>query len=385
MQNEHDGYASRHDRYANPSPLLQLFLLNPFLLRPDDETSERTLVSWLVKMAKEYLSGRVTVSDAEKFLNILTKDGILASRLYGPHPRYKGTRNYFLLKRGEAPIFVEKKETPIHPWHLEQPRPSQPEGPAEIREKSETEPLSPVSCFGALLKKIDRYSGRDKEAIRAFPPLLELACRILNDPYTDWHSKIIISSALGYFVLEDDIHPDHEEFGLLDDLYIITYALREMEQHVSPRVIEDKWPYREYVHDLIEDTFRTCSSFLKSDACEVLHKVGLLKFKELRIEEYTGQYQPKVAKLAREKRQLIAICAYLMKQLFSDLPSNKLDLEVIRQTLVEYGDYDEIQRIIALSERDHLITGMDEAMGRSYDDEVQERLRISRLRVFEAD
>ena len=38
--------------------------------------------------------------------------------------------------------------------------------------------------------------------------------------FTDWHTKMMISSAIAYFVLEEDVIPDHTENGYIDDLFI---------------------------------------------------------------------------------------------------------------------------------------------------------------------
>ena len=63
----------------------------------------------------------------------------------------------------------------------------------------------------------------------------------MNDKYADWHTKILVSSALGYFVLENDVIVDNAEFGYLDDLYILCYTLREIERHVSPSLLDNNW------------------------------------------------------------------------------------------------------------------------------------------------
>lgn len=76
------------------------------------------------------------------------------------------------------------------------------------------------------------------------PIFFKLLCDILNDKFTDWHTKMMISSAIAYFVLEKDVIPDQEEDGYIDDLFIVSSVLKEIKES-SPELIDENWLYEE--------------------------------------------------------------------------------------------------------------------------------------------
>jgi uncharacterized membrane protein YkvA (DUF1232 family) len=370
--------------YQKPNELLQVLIKNPFFSGPDDEIGERTLSSWVLNESKYKKIKNTKKSDILILISRLSDDGLLLRKKYGARTLVKPTRKYYLLKAGKPIIDLrrdEKRPPLIHkPDPVVKPELKKVSIPIE-KGTFISEPAFDISCFEALLKKIDQYHGRDKELIVIFPAFLHLACKILNDRYTDWHSKIMISSALGYFVLEDDITPDHLEFGYSDDLYLLTYVLREIKKHVSPRLLEDNWDYEEDILKLIENTFQNLSIVVDNDSCEILHKVGLLKFKELNLEEYSGSYHHRIAKLAREKRELLGITAYLSKKLFHTTTSPH-DIETIKKQLEQYGDYDEVQRLIYLSTADHRIGNELKEENNSFEENLEEQSRRERLRIL---
>jgi len=217
--------------------------------------------------------------------------------------------------------------------------------------------------------------------VKYFPQFFNLACNILNDKYTDWHTKLLISSALGYFILEEDVIPDNTEFGYLDDLYILCYVLREIKRHVSPSLLEENWDYSENVHDLIEEVYQDTYVVIQDFACEILHKVGLRKFKQFDLEEYSGTYPEKIAKLAQEKRELIALSAYLIKIVYNTNFDGQ-SLKKLKNYLMQYGDYTEIARLIELSNRDYETERASDTSLESFEAKLENELHQARLRAL---
>jgi len=381
-RNGDDGTGSTF--YQQPSDLLRALLSNPYINQPDDELGERTLVSWTQKEFRIKTGKTVPKLEVKLLLDRLSRDGIFLRKQYGERVLLKPLRNYLLLKAGK-PLVHREPEAPVPLHDASEPlgREATPEVTRDTGDIDQAS-LGDLSCFRVLVHRVKHYQGRDRELIQVFPAFLDLACKILNDRFTDWHSKILISSALGYFVLENDVVPDHEEFGYCDDLYILTYALREIKKHVSPQLLEENWAYEGDVLALIEETFQSLSIVVDSDTCDILHKVGLVKFKELNLEEYSGSYQQRIAKLAREKRDLLGISAYLLKQLYK-VSSVPRDLQMIKEQLEKYGDYDEIHRLIALSNAGHQIQVGVTAQTEFSDDDYEERSRQERLRALLSD
>ncbi len=105
------------------------------------------------------------------------------------------------------------------------------------------------------------------------------------------------------------------------------------------------------------------------------------KFKELELEEYSGTYPQRIAKLAQEKRELMALTAYLIKIIYS----TKIDgrsLKKIKDFLVKYGDYTEITRLIELSNRDYVIEEVVDTSVESFKADLEKQLQQARLKVL---
>jgi len=80
-----------------------------------------------------------------------------------------------------------------------------------------------LKYYDILIENIKNHYGSYRELQLNCPIFFKLLCSILNYRFTDWHTKIMISSSLAYFVLEDDVMPDKEENG-----YMMIYLLYRM-------------------------------------------------------------------------------------------------------------------------------------------------------------
>lgn len=375
--------------------LLSVLLQNPYLLRPEDEIGQTALVKWV---EREYKSSTGTTVKKQEVYGLITKlilNHVFVGKRYGQRLLLKPTHNYYLLKNGQQIVRKKTDRAQVSLFKNDGDcsfvRNIESHGDNKTRTftvdhdgiptASQFPPGSNISYKALLLDKIRHYDGPDKDLVKYLPAFFNLACNILNDRYTDWHTKILISSVLGYFILEDDVIADNTEFGYLDDLYILCYVLREIERHISPSLLDDNWEYSENVHELIEETYQDTYLVVQDYACEILHKVGLRKFKELDLEEYSGTYPQKIAKLAQEKRELMALTAYLIKIIYS----TKIDgrsLKKIKDFLMQYGDYTEIARLIELSNRDYEIEKTVDTSMDTFRADLEKQLQQARLKAL---
>ncbi len=212
----------------------------------------------------------------------------------------------------------------------------------------------PNWSFETLLSaKIAQYEGPYKDIVAFAVPFYKLLCELLNDVLVNWHTKIMISSALGYLVLAEDVIPDHKEHGLIDDVFIMAHVLRELKEHFSER-IEENWGQDEDICATVDRIHDACNDLVQSQAWEILQRVGLQKFQDLELEEYSGKYPKRFARVAQEKRELLGLLAYVMRQ----MGYKKVDrsrVENIRRRIEHSGNAAEINRIIELAKKDHNI------------------------------
>jgi uncharacterized membrane protein YkvA (DUF1232 family) len=211
-----------------------------------------------------------------------------------------------------------------------------------------------ILFFDLLTKNIELYEGPNKELQEYCPQFFGLLSNILNDKFVDWHTKIMISAAMGYFVLDCDIIPDTQENGYIDDLYLITYVLNEIKNSQTPEIIIRNWNEDTDIIQLIDEVFEATSSILGNLSKPILQKVGLYKFSQLPMEEYSGKYPKRLAKVANDKRELLGLLAYIIQKVENEYPSNR-SYEKIKKYVENNGNFDEIQRIIELSKLYHQI------------------------------
>jgi uncharacterized membrane protein YkvA (DUF1232 family) len=250
-------------------------------------------------------------------------------------------------------------------------------------EADELKALEILEYPGLLYLKTKCYTGDYKDVVLLAPFFSELLEALLTDRFTDWHVKVTISCALAYLMLKDDVIPDDDELGLVDDVFIMTYVLRKIKARFSPTLIEKHWHYNAYeenICDLIEGTYHICCSVVGDQAEEILQKVGLHKFDALELEEYSGSYQPRVARLSKEKRELLALLAFVIQKM-DNVKTKGMNAEKLKDYVRKSANYDEIDRIIALSNLDHEIQELRKQSD-SFEQDFEQKMNEAVLSVL---
>ncbi len=239
--------------------------------------------------------------------------------------------------------------------------------------------------YEGLKKTIDSDKGKHKDLIKYCPSFFKLLCNILNDKLVDWNTKMMINAALAYFVIPEDIIPDEEEGGYVDDLFIVSYVLKEIKTNVSKDLIEANWEEEGDILSLIEDIYIKSKSIVSNHTIDILRKVGLQKYQNLDLAEYSGEYPQKIARLANEKRELLGLLTFLVKQLYrANLRGRKVG--EIKKFLQNQADYDEINRLIELSKINHNYSpSRKENDNRGSHSEIESRLEAARMRALMED
>jgi uncharacterized membrane protein YkvA (DUF1232 family) len=235
--------------------------------------------------------------------------------------------------------------------------------------------------YDILIQNVKNYEGPNKKLQMNCPIFFKLLCDILKDKFTDWHTKMMIGSAITYFVLEEDVTPDHKENGYVDDLFITSFVLKEIKDN-SPELIDENWLYEEDIFSTIDDVYLQTSEILGDLGYKILRKVGLHKFRSLDLEDYSGNYPQKLSKIASEKRELLGIVVFLLNKLHN----KKLKLttvEQIKNMLQESGESDEINRVIELARINHLYcVGTTPDNEENFEDILDRRLKEARLNAL---
>ncbi|ACL16704.1 YkvA family protein [Methanosphaerula palustris] len=361
--------------------LIDLILSNPFLKKTGDEISARALMKWI---NHHWRCDPLEKKDESKILETIKNlhyDGAISYKtidnrvlLIAEDPFFKLQINRKKLKSGEIQILqiVNNCNTPNEESPITEEKPSFVD---EYQNKHSFE------YYDVLIQNLKKYEGSNKKILMNCPIFFKLLCDILNDKFTDWHTKMMISSAIAYFVLEKDVIPDQEEDGYIDDLFIVSSVLKEIKES-SPELIDENWLYEEDIFATIDDVYLQTSEILGDLTYDVLRKVGLHKFNSLNLEEYSGSYPQKLSRIASEKRELLGIVVFLLNKLH-DKKMKITTVEQIKNILQKCGESDEINRLIELSKINHkYYVGMRKDDEEDFEDILERRLKEARLNAL---
>ncbi|MDO9325823.1 MAG: DUF1232 domain-containing protein [Methanoregula sp.] len=358
-----------------------MILSNPFLKNTGDEVGARALMKWT---NQHWHCDPLEKKDESKILDAIKKmhhEGAFSHKTIENRVLLIANDQFFELKVNKK----QPKPSKIHTHHTVNHSIITIEESPLVEEKisfvHEYQNKHNFEYYDILIQNVKNYEGPNKKLQMNCPIFFKLLCDILNDKFTDWHTKMMISSAIAYFVLEDDIIPDHKENGYIDDLFIVSFVLKEIKDN-SPELIDENWLYEEDIFATIDDVYLQTSEILGDLMYEVLRKVGLHKFRSLDLEEYSGNYPQKLSKIASEKRELLGIVVFLLNKLH-DKKLKATTVEQIKNMLQECGESDEINRLIELSKINHHYSiGTRNDDEENFEDLLERRLKEARLNAL---
>jgi len=264
--------------------LLMVIFNNSHFDKPNCEITKEKLIHTVQEEYCEKYKFTATYIDVRAVIDELVKESIFFEKKYGKGMILIPSEKFYLIKDGK-----------FSPQNNAEIKPSIPPNPVEILIKNSSvfDKLSPASnspplcdvgemtIKDILYSKINSLNYDDEYISKYLPLFFDLTSRMLISKYTDWHTKVLLSSALGYFIVEDDCIPDTDENGFIDDLFILSYVLREIKKHVSPSLILENWHYEDNILMIIEEVFSYSYDMIGDIACEILALVGLDKIKKL--------------------------------------------------------------------------------------------------------
>jgi uncharacterized membrane protein YkvA (DUF1232 family) len=105
---------------------------------------------------------------------------------------------------------------------------------------------------GSIHEYIDRKSavlGKTAEFLLLVPDMFMLLWRLTTDSRVTGKNKVLLGSAVVYFILPFDLIPEAivGPIGYLDDLVFAAYALNTILRDTDPEVLREHWTGREDV------------------------------------------------------------------------------------------------------------------------------------------
>ncbi len=108
----------------------------------------------------------------------------------------------------------------------------------------------PRKLGGGAPEPLARRLGR---LVGTVPDLLRLSYRLLRDPRVPVRRRMVAAAALGYVVLPVDIIPDAiPGLGQVDDLVVVSVALRLLMDGAGPDVVAEHWDGPQETLDVVD-------------------------------------------------------------------------------------------------------------------------------------
>jgi uncharacterized membrane protein YkvA (DUF1232 family) len=130
-----------------------------------------------------------------------------------------------------------------------------------------------------LKSELDRYRGTYDEYIFYLPEIFKLLCDLLNEDI-DKKYRLMISSALGYFVAPKDII--HEEVygpkGFVDDLFLCCYVLDKVKKKYGPEFLSKHWEHSKDFEKVFNLAYKSSTKVVEDEKLKqkIFKYVGLV-------------------------------------------------------------------------------------------------------------
>lgn len=99
--------------------------------------------------------------------------------------------------------------------------------------------------FDKLLEEdISGYSGKHSELIIQAPALYKLMTRLLDDPDLPRHLSALVIAAIAYFILPEDVIPEHNlgPQGYIDDIFLCAFVAEKVQLEAgSEEILMRNW------------------------------------------------------------------------------------------------------------------------------------------------
>jgi uncharacterized membrane protein YkvA (DUF1232 family) len=138
--------------------------------------------------------------------------------------------------------------------------------------------MSDAPDFVELLRVFsNNYLGKRERAVRHAGDICEFYARVFIRCDLNREQRATVNSVLAYFMVNGDLYPEERlgPFGLVDDLYVATYAFRTLRREVRAEDLISCWPGLEPLDQVMDEVYRECRAEIGKRTKEVLRLAGL--------------------------------------------------------------------------------------------------------------
>lgn len=102
-----------------------------------------------------------------------------------------------------------------------------------------------------------------RDSVLMLPNLIKLLGRLIKDPRVPRRSKLVLIVAIGYVMSPIDILPDVIPVaGILDDLFLIVFALNHLVERAGEEVVLEHWDGPQDLLGMMRSVLRTANDLV---------------------------------------------------------------------------------------------------------------------------
>jgi len=126
---------------------------------------------------------------------------------------------------------------------------------------------------------VDRKGGaveKTADYLLLVPDVFILLWRLANDPRVHGKDKVLLGSAIAYFIFPFDIVPEAlvGPMGYMDDLVFAVYTLNKILTGATPDIVREHWSGSEDILTVIQRVLNTADSLIGSDVFGKVKKMA---------------------------------------------------------------------------------------------------------------
>jgi uncharacterized membrane protein YkvA (DUF1232 family) len=117
--------------------------------------------------------------------------------------------------------------------------------------------------------------GKTAEYLLLVPDIFILLWRLATDRRVNGKDKVLVGSAVAYFILPFDLMPEAivGPIGFMDDLVFAVYVLNKVLSSTDPAVLREHWSGSEDVLAVIQRVLNAADSLVETDIAGRLKKM----------------------------------------------------------------------------------------------------------------
>lgn len=114
-----------------------------------------------------------------------------------------------------------------------------------------------------------------RDSVLMLPNLVKLLARLIKDPRVPRRSKLVLMAAIGYVMSPIDFLPEVIPVaGILDDLFIIVFALNHLIERAGEEVVLEHWDGPQDLLGMMRSVLSTANDLVPAKIRKLLGRLA---------------------------------------------------------------------------------------------------------------